>query len=119
MDTMTPRVLSTGTITGDPVVNAQGEDLGNIQEVMIDVSTGQIAYVVLSFGGILGLGDKLFAIPWEAFTLDAENERFVLNVDRETLKEAPGFDKNDWPQTTDRTWIQSIYDYYEYEPYWN
>lgn len=112
-------VLSASTLEGDDVVNAAGEDLGRIEEIMLDVSSGRIAYAVLSFGGFLGLGDKLFAIPWEAFQVDQENERLILNVDREALKNAPGFDKDHWPEFTDRTWGVGIYEHYGYEPYWD
>jgi len=115
---MHPQVLSASTIMGDDVVNAEGENLGEIKELMIDLDAGQIAYAVLSFGGFLGLGEKLFAIPWAALSLDSEREVFVLNVDREVLEEAPGFDKDDWPQTWDREYMVEIYEYYGYDPYW-
>lgn len=111
-------VLSAGTLKGDDVRNASGEDLGKIEEIMIDVSSGRVAYAVLSFGGFLGMGDKLFAIPWEALRLDQEHERFILNVDKEVLEDAPGFEKNQWPEFADRTWGAGIYDHYGYDPYW-
>lgn len=112
------RVLSTSTMVGDDVRNPGGEDLGKIEEIMIDTNSGRVAYAVLSFGGFLGMGDKLFAIPWEALRLDQEHEHFVLNVDKETLEEAPGFDKNNWPEFADRTWGAQIHSYYGYDPYW-
>jgi len=115
---MHPQLLSASTIMGDDVVNLEGEDLGKIKELMIDPEAGQIAYAVLSFGGLLGRWDKLFAIPWGALTLDSDREVFVLNVDLEMLKEAPGFDKDDWPQTSDREYVTKIYEYYGYDRYW-
>lgn len=120
MDTRSHRrsVLSASTLDGDKVRNAAGEDLGEIKEIMIDVSSGRVAYAVLSFGGFLGMGDKLFAIPWEALQLDQENERFILDVDKETLENAPGFDEDDWPEFADRTWGAEIHSHYGYEPYW-
>jgi sporulation protein YlmC with PRC-barrel domain len=99
-------VLSASTIIGDHVRNPEGEDLGKIEELMIDVKAGRIAYAVLSFGGILGLGDKFFAIPWETLSLRPREKEFVLNIDKEKLKEAPGFDKNDWPMTGDVEWTE-------------
>lgn len=111
-------VLSAGSMKGDKVQNAKGEDLGDVEEIMIDVSSGRIAYAVLSFGGFLGMGDKLFAIPWEALRLDKENKRFILDVDKETLEAAPGFDKDNWPQFADRNWGAGIYEHYGYDPYW-
>ncbi|MCO5381646.1 MAG: PRC-barrel domain-containing protein [Methanosarcina barkeri] len=59
-----PQFLSASTIKGDKVVNRAGEDLGKIEELMIDLEDGRVAYAVLSFGGFLGMGNKLFAIPW-------------------------------------------------------
>lgn len=111
-------VLSASTLTGDTVRNSKGEDLGKIEELMIDVDRGRIAYAVLSFGGFLGMGDKLFAIPWEALTIDFAEHEFVLDVDKDVLKNAPGFDKNNWPRMADRRWAQDIYDYYGHRPYW-
>jgi len=113
-----PRVLSASTLAGDPVRNAAGEKLGRIEEFMTDLPTGRIGYAVLSFGGFLGMGDKLFAIPWDALSLDTENHEFVLDVDKDVLEKAPGFDKNDWPDFADRAWGAGIYGYYGYKPYW-
>ncbi len=100
-----PQVLTAKTLIGDKVRNEQGENLGEIQDLMIDLDRGCIAYAVLSFGGILGMGDKLFAVPWQALDLQPEEHMFVLNVDKETLKNAPGFDKNNWPTTANREWM--------------
>jgi hypothetical protein len=86
---------------------------------MIDVPNGRVAYAVLSFGGFLGLGDKLFAIPWNHLALDEDNQVFILNVDRETLKRAPGFDKDNWPDMSDRNWGAKVYSYYGSQPYWD
>jgi len=113
------RVLSASTLTGDRVVNTKGEDVGTIDEIMIDVPNGRVAYAVLSFGGFLGLGDKLFAIPWNHLALDEDNQVFILNVDRETLKRAPGFDKDNWPDMSDRNWGAKVYSYYGSQPYWD
>jgi len=114
-----PVVLAADTLTGNKVVNPQEQDLGTIEHLMIDLSTGRIAYAVLSFGGFLGLGDKLFAIPWSALALDTVEKRFVLNVDKELLKRAPGFDKDHWPNMADRTWGSQVYTYYGATPYWD
>ena len=81
--------------------------------------SGRIAYAVLSFGGFLGLGDKLFAIPWSALELDTEDKCFILDTDVERLKEAPGFDKDHWPSMADERWATSIHDYYHVTPYWS
>jgi sporulation protein YlmC with PRC-barrel domain len=114
-----PRVLAADTLTGDKVVNLQNEDLGKIEHLMIDLGTGRIAYAVLSFGGFLGMGDKLFAIPWSALTVDTFEKRFILQVDKELLKRAPGFDKEQWPNMADRAWGTQVFKYYGAKPYWD
>jgi len=114
-----PRVLAADTLTGDKVVNLQNEDLGKIEHLMIDLATGRIAYAVLSFGGFLGMGDKLFAIPWSALTVDTVEKRFILKVDKELLKFAPGFDKERWPNMADRAWGTQVFKYYGAKPYWD
>jgi len=115
-----PRVLSATTIIGDKVVNPEGEQLGTLKELMIDLDGGHIAYAVLSFGGFLGMGDKLFTIPWEALTIDTDEHAFILEVDKEVLKNAPGFDKEHWPDNAqyEAGWLLDIYEYYGYSPYW-
>jgi sporulation protein YlmC with PRC-barrel domain len=118
MSKRTPSVLSAESVKGDKVVNSKGENLGSIEEVMLDVNDDRIAYAVLSFGGFLGIGDKLFAVPWGALKLDAENERFILNEDKERLEQAPGFDKDQWPDFADRSFGTKVHDYYKVPTYW-
>jgi sporulation protein YlmC with PRC-barrel domain len=115
-----PRARSATTVIGSKVVNPEGEELGSIKDLMIDLDDGQIAYVVLSFGGFLRLGDKLFAIPLEALTFEAEEHTAILDVDKEVLKNAPGFDKDHWPDKAqyEAGWLLDIYEYYGYSPYW-
>ena len=115
-----PRVLPARKITGSKVLSTAGEELGNLKDVVVDLDEGRITYAVLSFGGFLGLGDKLFAIPWEALIMDMEENTFILDVDKEALKHAPGFDKESWPNDNqyEAGWLLEIYDYYGYSPYW-
>ena len=110
--------LSASTIIGDAVENASGEHLGKIEELMIDVEQGRIAYAVLSFGGFMGLGDKLFAIPWNALRINTQEHKFVLEADKNTLEAAPGFDKDNWPDMADPSWGSDIHRYYGQQPYW-
>jgi hypothetical protein len=112
-------MLSATTIIGDTVRNTAGEDLGKIEDLMIDLDFNRVGYVVVSFGGFLGIGDKLFAVPLEALTLDAPNHEFILNVSRERLENAPGFDKDNWPNTFDRSWGASVFEHYGHKPYWS
>jgi hypothetical protein len=84
---------------------------------MIDLSDGRVAYAVLSFGGFLGMGDKLFAIPWQAFSVAQEEQVLLLDVEKEKLEQAPGFDKDNWPDMADVTWEKDIHSHYGYQPY--
>ncbi len=111
--------LSSSSITGTDVVNPQGENLGHIEDLMIDLDTGRISYAVLSFGGIFGIGNKLFAVPMESLTINTEDENFVMNVDKERLEDAPGFDKDNWPETNNTDFRTEVYTYYNVEPYWD
>ena len=107
-----PALMGAHTLLGDNVVNGQGQDLGDIKELMLDTRTGQVAYAVLSFGGFLGVGARLFAVPWQALHLDTVNQRFVLNVDKDRLKTAPGFDRDAWPDLTDVSWATQLHAFY-------
>ena len=114
----TRHVLPSKSIVGDHVRNRAGEDLGRIEELVIDFHDGRVVYAVLSFGGVLGFGEKLFAIPWNAIQIDPDDNEIVLNVKREKLQSAPGFDKEDWPQLTDDDWAERVHNHYGYVPYW-
>lgn len=114
-----PEVMAASTLEGDDVINRVGDDLGKIKEIMVDVRSGRVAYAVLSSGGFLGLGDKLFAIPWGALTLDTDRKCFILDVDAERLKNAPGFDKDHWPTMADTTWANEVHAYYGQRTYWS
>jgi uncharacterized protein YjbJ (UPF0337 family)/sporulation protein YlmC with PRC-barrel domain len=113
-----PRIMPVGTLTSYRVINPAGEDLGQIEDIVLDMESGRIAYAVLSFGGFLGFGDKFFAIPWEVLRPSSTEEAFILHTDREALANAPGFDKNHWPEMADRQWGAGIYSYYGSRPYW-
>jgi sporulation protein YlmC with PRC-barrel domain len=93
------RYLTASSLEGDKVVNSEGEHLGEIKEIMLDLESGKIDYFVIEFGGFLGLGVKYFAIPFRLLKLDAANKRFVFEQAREILEKAPGFDMDHWPDT--------------------
>lgn len=107
--------MSASTLSGDPIYNPAEEKLGKVEDIMIDVTDGRVAYVVLSFGGVMGMGDKLFAVPWQALRLDEEKHRFILDVPKERLKDAPGFDKDNWPDMDAESFGTEIYDFYGYQ----
>lgn len=113
-----PELMAADTLEGNDVVNLEGDKLGSIQNIMLDIPKGKIAYAVLSRGGILGMGDKLFAIPWSALTLDTERKCFVLNCDSRRLDEAEGFDKDRWPKMADFTWASQLHEHYGQPTYW-
>jgi Cu/Ag efflux protein CusF len=75
--------------------------LGKIDDLVINPADGQVIYAALSYGSVLGLGGKLFAVPWEALQLQPDGKTFVLNITKEELENAPGFDKGTWPQQPD------------------
>ncbi|MEX3931546.1 PRC-barrel domain-containing protein [Paraburkholderia phymatum] len=114
-----PDVMAAATLDGDKVLSADGNDIGKIRDIMLDVRSGRIAYAVLSSGGFLGIGDKLLAIPWSALTLDADRKCFLLDMPTESVKNAPGFDKDHWPPMADATWATLVHQYYGCAPYWH
>jgi len=95
--------LTASSIIGDKVYNHLDEDLGDVKEIMLDVSNGSIEYVVLEYGGFIGMGSKLFAIPFKALELDTKRHAFVLRQSKDVLEKAPGFDKDHWPETNAHT----------------
>ena len=107
-----PTLMGADTLVGCDVYNTEGEDLGDIKDIMLNVFDGKVNYAVLEFGGFLGMGEKLFAVPWDALKLDSENKRFTLNIDKERLENVPGFDKDHWPNMADETWAEEIHAYY-------
>ena len=117
-ETLTRNTLSAKTLIGDKVRNGAREDLGKIEDLMVDLTSGRIAYAVLSFGGFLGMGNKLFAVPFRAMTIDSAEHAFVLDVPKDRLKQAPGFDKDNWPDASDLGYRSQIYSFYNVPRDW-
>jgi len=111
-----PRLMGANTLIGNSVCNLENEDIGEIKEIMLNVANGNIEYAVLAFGSFLGMGEKLFAVPWGALKLDTDHKRFLLNITKERLKNAPGFDKDRWPDLADRTLSNDLHSYYKTKP---
>lgn len=111
-----PRIGGAGTLIGKHVYNRQGEDLGDIKEIMLELRSGKVKYVVLSFEGFLGTAGKLFAVPWSALNLNTLNKRFEVDVPRSRLKNAPGFDQDNWPDIADSIWADQVHAYYGTKP---
>lgn len=112
-------LLTASTLKGDPVVNLKDETLGHLEEIMLDVKSGRIAYAVMASGGFLGLGERLFAIPWSAMVADTERQCLVMDASKERFEKAPGFDKQHWPLTNEHGWQVEVHDYYGARPYWD
>lgn len=112
---MKPHAIPATDLTGTKVQNLQGENIGKIQDLMIDLESGRILYTVLSFGGFMGIGDNYFAIPMEALVFSDQDNLIKLDIDKETLKNAPGFDKDNWPAQPKDEFVSSVYEYYGYE----
>ena len=115
---MTPTILSSSSLSGDDIVNPAGEDLGELKELMIDIFSGDIAYAVMSRGGFAGVGEKLFAVPWELFTVDGDNKRLVLDISEEVLEDSTGFDPDNWPALDEVSWHEGIHEHFGVHPYW-
>ena len=115
----TPRVLATSALKGARVGNFAGEDLGKVDDLVVDVATGRLGYVVVSIGGFLGIGDKLFAVPWELFTVRVEDHQFLLDIEKQMLQDAPAFERSKWPDMSDGAWAETIHSHYAQKPYWN
>jgi sporulation protein YlmC with PRC-barrel domain len=112
------RIQKASEIFGMTVQNDRGEKLGEIKDLVIDPDRGRIAYAVLTFGGFLGLGDKLFAIPTGVIQMPGTAAYAVLSVDKDRLKSATGFDKDHWPNLADPTFSVTTYKFYDQKPYW-
>jgi sporulation protein YlmC with PRC-barrel domain len=111
------QVSRASKIIGTAVKNSNGDKLGKIKDLVLDPESGQVVYVVVSFGGLLGVGNKLFALPWKALHWTRDKEYYVFDVDKSTLKKAPGFDKKHWPDSS--KWDQlreEVKEFYQVNP---
>jgi sporulation protein YlmC with PRC-barrel domain len=114
-----PDVMAASTLDGTKVMSSDGEHVGKISDIMLDVRSGRIAYAVLAEGGFLGMGSKLHAIPWSALTLDTDEKCFRVDIPAQRIKDEPGFDKDHWPSMADIQWGTTVHQYYNRDPYWS
>jgi hypothetical protein len=110
--------VKASSVIGTSVVDLKDESLGDIKEMVIDPSSGRVAYAVVAFGGFLGMGEKLFAIPFSSFKYNVNTNKYVLDVPRDRLKAAPGFDSDHWPSMNEEKWNRDVHAYYERAPFW-
>ncbi len=113
-----PVAMPCHTVTKKDVTNDAGEDLGKMEDLMVNIRNGTVLYAVVSFGGFLGIGTKLFAIPLQAFRYSEDSDKFILNVTKDQLDNAPGFDKDNWPTRAEESFLNNVYSHYGYEPGW-
>ena len=117
-------ILKMSEVIDKTVENTNGDNLGEIKDIVVDPSDGSIVYAVVEAGGFLGLGEKYFAIPWRAFQTIPDKDdkgdidRLILNIDKDRLTKAPGFDKKNWPNMADEQWGQTVHSYYNQQDYW-
>ncbi len=104
-------------LLGSRVETPRGESLGRVEDLIIDPADGRVAAAVVSMGGFLGIGGKLTAVPLPAFTHDEAAGRFILDVDRDTLRRAPAFDPGDWPELLDRVWAADVQAHFGFPPF--
>jgi sporulation protein YlmC with PRC-barrel domain len=106
------RLISADKVEGTAVYNPKGDDLGHISEIMIDKLSGEVAYAVLKYGSVMGIGGKLFAVPWDILKYNTRFGGYVVDIPEERLKNAPSFDANNPPDMADPRWSKQIHDYY-------
>lgn len=125
MATLAPSVahnhhaIAASILKGARVHNVAGEGLGKVDDLVLDLHSGRITYVVISLGGFFGIGDKLYAVPWELFSVRPGEPELVVDVERALLENAPGFNRTRWPDMSQEAWIQAIQLHYCVKPSWN
>ncbi len=103
------KYLTASSIIGDKVHDEKDAAMGKIEDIMLDITTGKIDYVIVEFGGFLGIGIKYFAIPFNMLEVDPAKKIFVFKGQKELLEKAPGFDLSHWPDTN----------FHKEEDYWH
>lgn len=124
------RFIPTNKLGQYDVVNEKGQDLGHVQNFVIDMVDGRVAFAIVSFvtrggqetqgeRGIFGLSDKWFAVPWEILAWRSDKRKFFLDIKREVLEKAPGMDKDKWMEEIDLNWLARNSLHFGRHPYWD
>jgi sporulation protein YlmC with PRC-barrel domain len=113
-----PRVASALSLAKNGVTNENGDDLGKVEDIMVDLETGRVSFVVVASGGLLGRDGRLYAVPWEAMKISLHDKKFILNITKETMSNAPSFHRSNWPDLSNLSWLRDVYAYYGYQPWW-
>jgi sporulation protein YlmC with PRC-barrel domain len=106
------KFLTASSIIGDKIHNAKNEHMGDIKDIMIDISSGKIEYYVIEFGGFLGIEAKYFAIPFALLKVDPVKKMFLFDQKKEVLEKAPGFNPDHWPDTNIH--LEEIHSYWSF-----
>ena len=114
----TDRLIASNRVEGTAVYNRQGERLGEVYNFMVDKYSGQVAYAVMSFGGFLGIGESYHPLPWKVLDYDKRMGGYVVDLDKDKLRAAPSFSRDQTPDWSDRDWGTRVHDYYGVRPYW-
>ncbi|WOJ91152.1 PRC-barrel domain-containing protein [Methylocapsa polymorpha] len=109
-------LISSEEVEGTTVYDPNGNEIGNIDHLMIDKLSGQVRYAIMSFGGFLGLGHSHYPLPWSSLTYDKQRDGYATNVTEQQLKDAPEFSDDSWK---DRAWETQMHQHYNVQPYWD
>ncbi len=108
-------LISSEDVEGTKVCDSSGNRIGEIDHLMIDRSSGNVRYAIMSFGGFLGLGHSHYPVPWNALKYDASVGGYVSNITEQQLRDAPEFSDDSW---TNREWETDWHDHFGAKPYW-
>ena len=108
-----PLLISADKVKGTDVYNASNENLGSVEDIMIDKRSGKVAYAVMSFGGFLGIGEKYHPLPWAMLQYDPDQDGYRVSLSREQLERAPAYGRNETVNYTDDTWNRRVHSYYD------
>ena len=112
----TDRLIASDKVEGTAVYNRKGERLGDVHNLMIDKYSGQVAYAVMSFGGFLGMGESYHPLPWKVLDYDTRQGGYVVDLDKDKLRGAPSFTRDQAPDWGNRDWDTRVHDYYGVRP---
>jgi hypothetical protein len=111
-------LIASDKVRGTNVYNTAGESLGSIHDMMIDKKSGTVAYAIMSFGGLLGIGNQFHPLPWSVLKYNTDLGGYLINLDKRQLEDSPAYDVDTEPDWGERMYEQKIHDYYGVGPYW-
>lgn len=112
------QLISSRRVEGTPVYDRAGHKLGTIHSVMIEKTSGRVAYAVLAFGGVLGIGEHVHPIPWEVLTYDVERDGYAVDLSRDSLRNAPTLRLDEADRPHDPAMDRNMSEYYGTMNWW-